>query len=133
MSAQPSLSGWLEDSLHPDADIVRQRAQRWNARLEGCSEAPAVHLDDPMEAFSLLLACWSRGWAPLFLPDRQATTVRDQANMPVFLESLGEGMSLPLASRIHDESEVAVRLLTSGSTGARKTVLKTFAQLEGEC
>jgi 3-hydroxymyristoyl/3-hydroxydecanoyl-(acyl carrier protein) dehydratase len=133
MSARPGLSGWLEQTLHPDRDLVRLRAERWNALLEECSEAPATHLDDPLEAFALLLACWSRGWAPLFLPDRQATTVRERSTVRVFLDAPGPGPSRPLESRAGEGSEVAVRLLTSGSTGARKEVPKTFGQIEGEC
>lgn len=130
-----SVSGlrrWPQEAAHPDLDAVLARAQAWNAAMEGCATAPAMHLESPLDAFAFLLAAWSRGWAPLLLPDRQPATL-DSCGLPVFLELPDGSGARSLAPCPLAREALALRLLTSGSTGARKQVGKTFAQLEDEC
>lgn len=134
MSAVSRLSRWLRDSGHPELAQARMRAERWNILLDSCPKAPTVHLENPLDAFALLLACWSRGWAPLFLPDRQAATLDSRGEETIFLEAPPpQAAARPLPRRDATGSDIAVRLLTSGSTGERKEVAKTFDQIEGEC
>lgn len=127
------LSAWLDDDRHPQSGWLRERAALWNAALKPFAAPPAFFLDDPRDAFALLLACWSRGFAPLLLPDRQPATVGRFPSDRLLLE-LPEGLEpLPCLSRKAGRDELALRLLTSGSTGERKEVVKTFGQLEDEC
>jgi 3-hydroxymyristoyl/3-hydroxydecanoyl-(acyl carrier protein) dehydratase len=133
MSAPSRLSAWVREGSHPDREEILSRARRWNADLDSRNAPPAVHLDDAREAFAFLLACWSRGWAPLLLPDRQDATLALHGPGAV-LEPLPSGSpERPLDSAPANLDAVAVRFLTSGSTGARKQVPKTFGQIEGEC
>lgn len=123
---------WPQGAVHPDRDAVLARAALWNGAFERCSVAPAMHLESPLDAFAFLLAAWSRGWAPLLFPDRQPATV-EGCSGPVFLELPPDVVAMPLAPCVSLREDVAVRLLTSGSTGIRKEIPKTFAQLEDEC
>lgn len=131
MSAN-GLRRWLQDAVHPDRETVRARAELWNGALEFCSAAPVMHLESPLDAFAFLLAAWSRGWAPLLLPDRQPATMAGRDG-PVFLELPTGAAAMPLSSCTLERESNAVRLLTSGSTGIRKEIPKSFAQLEDEC
>lgn len=127
------LPAWLDDDRHPQSGWIRERAALWNAAMKSFSAPPAFFLDDPRDAFALLLACWSRGFAPLLLPDRQPATV-GRFPSDCLLLGLPEGLEpLPCLSRKAGRDELALRLLTSGSTGERKEVAKSFGQLEDEC
>ncbi len=127
------LATWFEAFPdHPQYAWFHERAALWTAAFAPLREAPAIFLEDAREAFAALLACWGRGFAPLLLPDRQPATLARCPEKQVFLE-LPEGLSpSPCPVLRQGKNDLCLRLLTSGSTGERKEVSKTFGQLEDE-
>ncbi len=128
---------------------LRQRVGQWQQQLAGCpATTVAVWLQDSLEFAAALLALWHSGKVALLCGDRLPATVElagQQAG--ALLGDFETSGSLPLipapdtnskaivpATAISplDPEQLAVVVLTSGTTGDPKTVPYRLAQLDGE-
>ena len=101
-------------------------------------------LDSAFHFTAALLACWQTGCTPMVAPDTQPGTL--QQLQPFIAGLITDRQIAELDTRVlqpmpADEvpvwverapSEPALALFTSGSTGTRKAIPKTFAQLANE-
>lgn len=140
----------------PASRILCQDTQRtWGELLEtiagtakGLPETPGerwlVCLESPFEFAAAIFACWQRGIVPVILPDCLPGTLAQAAEFGrgIFCHQTAEDIAL-LASPVKRDHlipdwrktasrETALELFTSGSTGVRKRIPKTFSQLENE-
>src|SRR6266446_6262259 len=101
-------------------------------------------LDSAFHFAAALLACWQKGITPIVAPDTQPGTLQQLQPWIVGLitdRQIAESDAVILHPRLADNvpvwverapQEQALELFTSGSTGTRKRIPKTFAQLANE-
>lgn len=106
----------------------------------------AVFAEDAYAFAVSLMAIWQAGGVPVVLPNSQPGTLSDAAaSIRAFITDADitpsgvraiRALQSPLVAAwrpaMLDRSASGVELFTSGTTGDRKTVVKTFAQLEDE-
>ena len=131
---------------------LRQAVRRVQRRLPAAASQPwLLAVDSSFQFTAALLAGWQAGLPLLIAPDTQPGTLAQLRPLiggcltdhPVELPGLPIlqlGNEVPTQSAAHDEparielpaEALALELFTSGSTGERKRVPKTFAQLDRE-
>ena len=101
-------------------------------------------LDSAFHFAAALLACWQKGITPIVAPDTQSGTIQQLQSViagiitdrpitemvTIIVPSTTINSLLAWADRAPQDR--ALELLTSGSTGIRKRIPKTFAQLADE-
>jgi acyl-coenzyme A synthetase/AMP-(fatty) acid ligase/3-hydroxymyristoyl/3-hydroxydecanoyl-(acyl carrier protein) dehydratase len=103
-----------------------------------------VALDSAFHCAAALLACWQKGVAPIIAPDTQPGTLQQlqpwiagvitdrqivETDTVIVPPMPTDKMPVWVARA---PQELALELFTSGSTGTRKRITKTFAQLANE-
>jgi acyl-CoA synthetase (AMP-forming)/AMP-acid ligase II/3-hydroxymyristoyl/3-hydroxydecanoyl-(acyl carrier protein) dehydratase len=103
-----------------------------------------VALDSAFHCAAALLACWQKGITPIIIPDTQPGTLQQLQPWIAGLITDRQIAAIDMVilhPRPADEMPVwverapqehALELFTSGSTGTRKRIPKTFAQLANE-
>jgi acyl-CoA synthetase (AMP-forming)/AMP-acid ligase II/3-hydroxymyristoyl/3-hydroxydecanoyl-(acyl carrier protein) dehydratase len=143
------------------ADYPAEHTVCWHPRktwaeLQGMAAGIVSQLSDPADkswllaldsAFhfaAALLACWQKGITPIVAPDTQPGTVRQLQSViaGILTDRRITGVDTHIVFPIATDSlltwvarapqDRALELFTSGSTGTRKRIPKTFAQLADE-
>jgi acyl-CoA synthetase (AMP-forming)/AMP-acid ligase II/3-hydroxymyristoyl/3-hydroxydecanoyl-(acyl carrier protein) dehydratase len=115
------------------------------SQLTASADKPwLLALDSAFHFAAALLACWQRGITPIIAPDIQPGTVQELQSVIAGLITDHQMSELDtptvhpiVADRLlvrttRAPQERALELFTSGSTGKRKRIPKTFAQLANE-
>ncbi|MGE3538572.1 MAG: AMP-binding protein [Candidatus Tectimicrobiota bacterium] len=146
----------LLTAAYPPEHLVCWHPQKTWAELQSVVAGLVAQLPDPsarpwlvacgstFSCAAALLACWQKGLAPVLTPDVQPGTLQQFA--PHIAGLITDHQTVEIATAIvrptpgetlpvwiePDPQARALVLLTSGSTGARQYIPKTFAQLANE-
>ena len=156
MPSPLSLHAILSQPHSPDYLVCQYPDRTWGELLDlvaglvaqlpgGSPQRWLLNLESPFDFTAALLACWHRGHVPIILPDHLPGTLAQAVkfgegyflkptqkalNLPTAVLSKGNRQNLHFVTR--QPQDIALELFTSGSTGERKRIAKSFFQLESE-
>jgi len=155
MSSSPLLTKVFHHPPPPERVLCPDSKKTWGTLLETIASTAEslpgepgdrwlICLGSPFDFAAAVFACWLRGLVPVVLPDNLPGTVAQAApfGKGILCDRPPENLHLQVRHcqrrqtkldwRPELTTETALELFTSGSTGDRKRIPKTFAQLESE-